>query len=75
MILSALGKPVLSFLDYLGELTVLATQVCESLLRGKKRWRLLVVQIVEIGFKSQPVVVITGAFVGAVLAAQGSCGA
>ena len=28
-------------------------------------------QIVEIGFNSQPVVLITGAFVGAVLAAQG----
>jgi len=69
--LSAIGRPLLGFLDYLGELAGLAGQVCESLFRGKKRWRLLINQIVEIGFSSQPVVIITGAFVGAVLAAQG----
>lgn len=71
MILRAIGRPVLGLLGYLGELSSLAGEVCESLLRGKKRWRQLLKQIVEIGFNSQPVVIITGAFVGAVLAAQG----
>lgn len=69
--LAALGAPVLSFLDYLGQLYGLACEIFESLLRGKRRVRMFFYQIVEIGFKSQPVVVITGAFVGAVLAAQG----
>jgi len=69
--LSAIGRPLLGLLDYLGELCILTGQIVESLLRGKKRWNLLIEQMVEIGFRSQPVVIITGAFVGAVLAAQG----
>lgn len=69
--LAALGAPVLAFLDYLGQLFALACSIGESLARGKKRVRLVFQQVVEIGFRSQPVVVITGAFVGAVLAAQG----
>ena len=36
----------------------------------KIRWRLFLQQIVEIGLRSQFVVVITGAFTGAVFAAQ-----
>jgi len=71
MILRAIGRPILGLLGYLGELASLAGEVCESLVYGRKRWRQLVEQIVEIGFNSQPVVIITGAFVGAVLAAQG----
>jgi len=71
MLLRTLGRPALSFIDYLGELAGLSWQIAESLLFGKKRWNLFIHQIVEIGFKSQPVVIITGAFVGAVLAAQG----
>ncbi len=71
MILRAIGRPVLGLLDYLGEVASLGGQVFESLLYGRKRWRQLLAQIVEIGFNSQPVVIITGAFVGAVLAAQG----
>lgn len=71
MLLRALGRPVLGFLDYLGQLAWLALKIAESLTLGKKRWRLFFQQIVEIGFNSQPVVIVTGAFVGAVLAAQG----
>ncbi|MGJ8676029.1 MAG: MlaE family ABC transporter permease [Akkermansiaceae bacterium] len=71
MILSALGRPVISFLDYLGQLVALGMQVVESLIFGRKRWQQIIAQVVEIGFNSQPVVIITGAFVGAVLAAQG----
>jgi phospholipid/cholesterol/gamma-HCH transport system permease protein len=62
---------MLGFLDYLGQLAELALKIAESLALGKKRWRLFFQQIVEIGFNSQPVVIVTGAFVGAVLAAQG----
>lgn len=69
--LSAVGRPLIGFLDYLGQVFLLACQILESLFRGKKRWNLLIEQLIEIGFRSQPVVIITGAFVGAVLAAQG----
>jgi len=57
-------------IEYLGELYFLFQDVIVSLIKGKFRWNLLVEQIAEIGFRSQPVVIITGAFTGAVLAAQ-----
>ena len=65
-----LGRLALRFFLYLGELAGLIGQVCESLLRGRKRWRQFFEQIVEIGYRSQIVVVITGGFTGAVLAVQ-----
>lgn len=65
-----LGHLVLGFFSYLGELCCLVGETCESLFKGKKRWRQVLVQIAEIGFRSQPVVIVTGAFTGAVLAAQ-----
>ena len=71
MLLQIMGRPALWLTDYLGQLIGLIFDIGESLLRGKPRWRRFFDQIVEIGFNSQPVVLITGAFVGAVLAAQG----
>lgn len=41
-----------------------------ALLFGKIRWRLVIYQIAEMGFRSQLVVGVTGAFTGAVFAAQ-----
>ncbi len=46
------------------------SEICISLVKGKFRMHLLLEQLAEIGFRSQPVVIITGAFTGAVLAAQ-----
>lgn len=57
-------------IEYLGELAILMSQVLESIVRGKFRGSLLLMQLAEIGYRSQPVVIITGAFTGAVLAAQ-----
>lgn len=57
-------------IEYLGELVFLALEVFHSLFKGKLRGGLLIEQLAEIGFRSQPVVIITGAFTGAVLAAQ-----
>ncbi len=65
-----LGRLALRFFAYLGELAALVGQLSESLLRGRKRWRQVFEQIAEIGYRSQPVVIITGGFTGAVLAAQ-----
>jgi phospholipid/cholesterol/gamma-HCH transport system permease protein len=65
-----LGSLVTGFLQYLGEVAMLFGQIFESLVKGKIRWRLVLQQIVEIGHRSQPVVMVTGAFTGAVLAAQ-----
>ncbi|MDP0492069.1 MAG: ABC transporter permease [Verrucomicrobiota bacterium JB023] len=65
-----IGRIVLAFIEYLGELGLLAREIGESLLKGPKRWRQFWKQVAEIGFRSQPVVILTGAFTGAVLAVQ-----
>jgi phospholipid/cholesterol/gamma-HCH transport system permease protein len=67
---TALGNPVVSFFTYVGEIVVLAQETFASIIFHKIRWRLFLQQIVEIGLRSQSVVVITGAFTGAVFAAQ-----
>jgi len=69
-VFQTIGGAFLAFLNYLGQLVTLFAEVCKSLVRGQKRWRQVWVQIAEIGARSQVVVGITGAFTGAVLAAQ-----
>ena len=49
---------------------MLTGQVFESFWKGSKRWPQFFRQIVEIGFRSQLVVIITGGFTAAVLTAQ-----
>jgi len=65
-----MGRGFLRFLTYLGELAGLTGEIFTSLLRGQKRWAQILEQIAEIGARSQIVVAVTGAFTGAVLAAQ-----
>lgn len=57
-------------LSTLGDLGVLAWETICSITRGRVRAWLTLRQIAEIGFGSQLVVVVTGAFTGAVLTAQ-----
>ena len=64
------GRLAVDFLIYLGEIGRLVAAVATSLRRGKPRVRLMLSQIAETGYRSQPVVIVTGAFTGAVLAAQ-----
>jgi phospholipid/cholesterol/gamma-HCH transport system permease protein len=65
-----LGSSALAFFIYLGEIGNLVAAVYASLVHGKLRVRMVLEQIAETGFRSQPVVILTGAFTGAVLAAQ-----
>src|SRR2546422_4191232 len=67
---NALGAPLLAFFQYLGEVVLLAADTFRSIFTHKLRWKLFLNQIVEIGLLSQLVVVITGAFTGAVFSAQ-----
>src|ERR1700720_1730010 len=67
---TALGGKVVSFFIYAGEVVLLATETFGSAIRHRIRWRLFQHQIVDIGLRSQLVVMITGAFTGAVFAAQ-----
>src|SRR3954464_11706452 len=68
--LTTLGRAALSLLQYLGELALLAWETLLSIVAAPIRWRLLLRQIVEVGWRSQMVVLVTGAFTGAVLTAQ-----
>ena len=67
---NAVGSRVVAAFTYVGEVFFLATETFGSLFSRKLRWRLFLHQIVEIGLRSQLVVVITGGFTGAVFAAQ-----
>src|SRR5438067_1246622 len=65
-----LGGALFRLFQYLGEVTFLAADTFRSIFTHRLRWKLFLNQIVEIGLLSQLVVVITGAFTGAVFAAQ-----
>ena len=68
--ISAIGNRAVAFATYVGDVVVLAVETIGAASVHKIRWRLSMQQIVEIGLRSQVVVVITGAFTGAVFAAQ-----
>src|SRR6187399_1690479 len=59
-----------SFFVYLGQVAELAFETFRSIFCGRIRFKLTLYQIAEIGYRSQPVVIVTGAFTGAVFTAQ-----
>ena len=67
---TAFGRIALSLLQYFGELALLVYETCRSMLVARIRWRLFARQVVEVGWRSQLVVIVTGMFTGAVLTAQ-----
>ncbi|MEI6713715.1 MAG: ABC transporter permease [Verrucomicrobiota bacterium] len=69
-ILSSAGSGALYFLKYLGELAILVKDTFHSIRCAPIRWRLFLRQVAEVGFRSQLVVLVTGAFTGAVFSAQ-----
>ena len=64
------GDLIFSFARYLGDLALLAGETVRGIFHGQVRPQLVVQQIYEVGFRSQLVVLITGAFTGAVFATQ-----
>ncbi len=68
--LTFLGRQTLSFLSYMGEVALLAYETVVAFFISPVRWRLFLRQVVEMGFRSQLVVLVTGGFTGAVFAAQ-----
>ena len=68
--ISTLGRAVLNFINYFGQLGILLGEGFESLVKTKPRLHLTMEQIVRIGFGSQVVVIVTGAFTGAVFTAK-----
>lgn len=69
-ILALPGRASLQFFSYLGQLGILVAELWDSVVRGTLRIRHVAEQLVAIGYGSQTVVVVTGAFTGAVFTAQ-----
>lgn len=69
-LIRSLGRPVLRFLSYLGQLAALLREILASVFTARLRWGQFFSQIVAIGVGSQVVVMVTGAFTGAVFSAQ-----
>src|SRR5579884_1906495 len=65
-----LGSNFLAFTSYLGELLFLTLDSIRSIFKAPIRWKLVLSQTLETGFRSQLVVIVTGAATGAVFAAQ-----
>jgi phospholipid/cholesterol/gamma-HCH transport system permease protein len=61
---------ITEWIEGLGQITLLAKEATGALLRMKIAWRDLLAQMFFMGVTSQPVVVITGAFIGMVFSAQ-----
>lgn len=70
ILVQALGAATLSLLRYVGGVVFLVLDALKSLVAARVRWRLVMRQMYEIGFGSQLVVIVTGAFTGAVFTAQ-----
>lgn len=64
------GRALLNFLSYLGQLSALVADLGAAVRTGVWRLRLVAQQLVAVGYGSQVVVVVTGAFTGAVFTAQ-----
>ena len=58
------------FFTYLGQVALLAWETFCSIFAGRIRFKLTLFQIAEIGYGSQLIVIVTGAFTGAVFTAQ-----
>lgn len=69
-LLRYIGANCLAFLHYVGELYFLAHETVVSIFTAPLRWKLILTQLREVGYRSQLVVVVTGGFTGAVFAAQ-----
>ena len=68
--ITTIGRTTLRALTYLGELGILAADTVKAMFAAPIRWKLALHQIIETGARSQIVVAVTGAFTGAVFAAQ-----
>lgn len=64
------GNLFSGFFVHIGQVAGLAGETFASILTGRIRWKLVLHQIAEMGYRSQLVVIVTGAFTGAVFTAQ-----
>ncbi len=65
-----LGRTTIRFVRFMGALVLLGVEVVGALHPAIWRFRLVLEQLLDAGMRSQAVVIITGAFTGAVFSAQ-----
>jgi len=70
-VIHALGRLALEFVQSLGDLTLFGAAIMRWLVRGLPRSSVMTRSMYEVGVRSIPVVLITGMFIGMVLAVQG----
>jgi phospholipid/cholesterol/gamma-HCH transport system permease protein len=70
VLLNFFGGWLSGFFNYLGQVAHLAWETFRSIIAGRIRLKLTISQIAKIGYGSQLVVIVTGAFTGAVFTAQ-----
>ncbi len=68
--ISLLGRGINSSVSALGALAIFTSQILSGLTRGRPSRRVLLPILYEVGVRSVPVVLITGTFIGMVLAVQ-----
>lgn len=68
--IALLGRWFIRMLEATGQVTLLTVDIGRSMVRYPLRWRLLLEQLLFVGVRSQFVILTTGAFTGAVFAAQ-----
>ena len=69
-LLNFFGSRFSAFFTYLGQVALLAWETLSSIFAGRIRFKLMLSQIAELGYGSQLIVIVTGAFTGAVFTAQ-----
>lgn len=72
--LRALGKPLIGFISRLGELSLFISRALYNCVTPPFYFKLLVRQMIDIGFYSLPVVALTTVFAGMVIALQTNAG-
>jgi len=70
MLIRYLGRRTLGASAYAGALVLLGREIFAAFFVGQPRWKLIPAHILDVGARSQLVVMVTGAFTGAVFAAQ-----
>ena len=70
-IVHTFGQLVIEFVQAVGDLALFATSMLRWLCRGLPRRIVVTESMYEVGVRSIPVVMITGMFIGMVLAVQG----
>ena len=70
--LAGIGRQIIAFLAFFGEISLLHLETIRGILRGKTEYRTTIHQMAHIGVNSLPIAAVTMVLSGAVLAYHGA---